>query len=84
MTTLLGYKPLNFHADGQDVVGTVLYLSFPENGVEGLMADKIFVREGTISLPELTPGMALCITYNRKGKPVSIEAASSKQINISK
>lgn len=84
METLLGFRRLNFRADGQDVIGTQLFYSTPEEGVEGLMCDKLFVREGTLSLPELVPGMALNITYNRKGKPVRIEAVSAKQININK
>lgn len=83
MTTLLGYKQLNFRADGQNIVGIQLYLSMPEIGVEGQTCDKLFIREGTIPLPELTPNMLLNITYNRKGKPERIEAAT-KQINLSK
>lgn len=82
--TLLGIKNLNFRADGQDVIGTQLFFSFPEDGAEGQICDKIFVREGTISLPPLTPGMALNITFNRKGKPERIDAVPAKQININK
>lgn len=84
METLLGFKKLNFRADGQDVIGTQLFLSFAEDGVDGETCDKLFVREGSISLPELVPGMALNVTFNRKGKPVRIEAASAKQISINK
>lgn len=81
---LLGFKKINFNIDGQDVIGTNLYIAFPEDGVEGQMCDKLFVREGSISLPELTPGMELNIIYNRKGKPVRIDAVATKQIAINK
>ena len=84
MATLLGFKNLNFRADGQDVIGTQLFISFPEANVEGLMCDRFFVKEGSLPLPPLTPGMALNITYNRKGKPERIDAVPAKQININK
>lgn len=81
-TILRGYRSLDFQSDGQPVKGIQLFISFPELGVEGEMTDKLFVRPD-IPLPALKPGMALSITYNRKGKPERIEAVpATKQLNL--
>ena len=85
MENLVGYKAINFVSkNGEEVSGTMLYITYPDSSVTGKMADKLFIREGTLALPELSLGADLIITYNRKGKPVRIEAAPTKQISINK
>lgn len=71
---LCGYKRIDFVSDGgKPVKGTKLYTIYPdpEAGVVGQFSESLFVAEG-FPLPELEPGQTLDITYNRRGKPVSI------------
>lgn len=82
---LLGYKHLDFNNDkGEEIKGTQIYGSFPEDGVTGAMVGKYFLRDD-FDLPELTPGMTLEVTYNRKGKPEKVtEAPAAQRLNLSK
>jgi len=80
---LRGFRKLDFVSDGNPIKGTQLFTSAPEKGIEGEMTFKHFVSED-IPLPTLEPGMTIEISFNRKGKPERIEAASAKQINLNK
>lgn len=72
---LLGIRKLDFSSsDGKQVQGIQAYLAFPEEGVEGVMTDKLFLRDGFV-FPACKPGDMLEITYNRKGRPESIKVA---------
>lgn len=76
---LVGTRHVNFRAeDGKDVVGERLYISYPEDGVEGEMGDSLFLREGFPLPAKLSPGDTLDITYNRRGKPEKITVVSDK------
>lgn len=80
MEKLHGYKKLDFSDDnGNPVKGTQLYTSYPEDGVTGEACGKLFIRD-EMELPPLTIGMMLEITYNRKGKPVSVKTASGPAV----
>ncbi len=71
--TLVGFRELDFIDDkGNPVKGTQLYTTYSEDGVTGKMCGKLFIHAGTIALPPLTVGMALDITYTRKGKVKAI------------
>lgn len=75
---LMGYRRLDFKTeDGTLVQGTQLHTSYEEDGVVGEACGKLFIRDG-IDLPSLTPGMALEIVYNRKGKPVTVKAVAKQ------
>lgn len=64
--------------------GTQLFVAAQEDGVIGQCADKLFFKDG-MELPELTPGMTLDVTYNRKGKPIKVAAAPTTQrLNLNK
>lgn len=77
MDRLVGYRKLDFLDDnGSHVKGTQLFTTYAEDGVTGEMCGKYFIREG-MDLPALTPGMALDITFNRKGKVVAVKAANA-------
>lgn len=80
MFELLGFRHLDFTTDdGSAVKGVQLFVAFAEDGVTGRMADKLFIRDG-IALPTLTPGMTLDISFNRKGRVVSIKAAPASAV----
>lgn len=82
---LLGYKLLDFTNDrGELVKGTQAFVSFQEDGVVGQRTDKLFFKDG-MAIPELTPGMTLDVTYNRKGKPEKVTAVETTQrLNLNK
>lgn len=76
--TLLGYKDLDFVDEkGNPVKGKQLFTAYGEDGVTGKACGKLFIRAGSIELPPLAVGMALDITYNRKGKVTSVKAATT-------
>lgn len=79
---LLGLRKLDFTADDKSSVkGCQLFISYPEEGVEGEQTDKLFIRDG-FDLPALKPGDTLEITFNRKGRPESIRNTAAKQVNV--
>lgn len=81
--TLLGYKALNFKSNDNTIIkGTQFFASYEEEGVIGHRTDKFFFKDG-ISIPPVTPGDTLDITFNRHGKPESVRVISNKQINLS-
>lgn len=82
---LLGYKFLNFTNDrGELIKGVQAFVASQEEGVIGQRADKLFFKDG-MELPELTPGMALDVAYNRKGRPEKVTAAPAAQkLNLGK
>lgn len=81
---LLGYKLLDFESNGERVKGTQAFVAFQEDGVTGQRTDKLFFRDG-FELPDLTPGMTLDVTFNRRGKPEKVAAAqTSQRLNLGK
>jgi len=69
---IIGFRKLDFKSgDGSQVKGTQLFTSFPEEGVIGEMTEKIFLHDD-FAVPDCKPGDVLDITYDRKGKPVTI------------
>lgn len=80
---IIGYRKLDFFSNGEKVCGTQIFHSFPEDGIVGEVADKIFIREGSMELPPLKIGQLLDVSFNRKGKPVAISAVpGSKTLNL--
>jgi len=71
---LVGFRKLDFTTDDGTVKGTQLFVSNEEEGVTGLMTDKLFIRDG-MELPALTVGMMLDVGFNRKGKVVAVKVA---------
>ena len=81
---LLGYKVLDFTNDrGESVKGTQGFMAFPENGVTGQRTDKLFFKDG-FELPALTPGMALEVAFNHRGKPEKVTAIPAQRLNLGK
>lgn len=73
---LLGFRKLNFTTEDSTVKGTQLFTGNEEEGVTGLMTDKLFIRDG-MELPALTVGMTLDVSFNRKGRVVAVKAATA-------
>ncbi|MBE5850170.1 MAG: hypothetical protein E7298_08445 [Lachnospiraceae bacterium] len=73
LVTYIGSKPLKFTGDnGDEVRGTHLYIGYPEEGANGLVVDKIFLREN-IEIPGgLKFGDKVDATFSPKGKLISI------------
>lgn len=80
---VLGFRLLDFVSNSEPVKGTQIFCSFPEDGVTGEMADKLFIREGSLELPALKVGQTLEVSFNRKGKPEAITAVpGGKTLNL--
>jgi len=76
---LLGRRHLSFqNNDGKAVEGDQLFVSYPKEGVEGEMTDKIFIRQGFALPPKMTPGDTLEIAFDNRGKPEKIAVVPSK------
>ena len=73
---VIGKQHLDFTTrEGQSVKGTNLFVAYKAENIEGLKADKIFVRDG-ISIPkEMKMNDKLDISFDNRGK---IEAISYK------
>jgi hypothetical protein len=75
---LLGYREASFKSDsGEMIEGTSLFISYPMTGSNehGEEAEKRFIRKGSITMPALKVGASYAISFNGKGKLMSISAA---------
>ncbi len=74
---LFGFRKLDFVPDGGEAVkGNQLFVGWEEDGVTGMMTDKLFIRDG-LELPTLAPGMMLDVQFNRRGKVIAVKAATA-------
>lgn len=66
---LLGVMPVNFrNNNGEEISGTNIFVAFKDEAVEGLRAEKFFLKEN-ISLPDnIKLNDNLDIAFNYKGK----------------
>ena len=74
-----GIRELDFKTEnGDEVKGTQVFYSHPEEGVIGEKTDKLFIRKGSLQLPpELAPGKYLDIFCDTKGRLEYIQAVST-------
>lgn len=74
-----GIRELNFKTEnGDEVKGTQVFYSHPEEGVIGEKTDKLFIRKGSLQLPpELAPGKYFDIFCDTKGHVEHIQAVST-------
>jgi len=78
LAKLVGFSKLDFTSnDGSPVKGTNLFVNMPDPDVEGLVATKLFIKDG-FSLPNLVVGMDLEVDFNHKGKPAFITSAQQQ------
>ena len=66
---LIGIQKINFNnANNEEIKGTLAFVVYPEENVQGLRTDKFFLKDG-ISLPEgVKVNDTIDISFNRKGK----------------
>lgn len=77
--TLRGIRELDFVSNGETIQGNQLFLTHPEDGVIGEIAEKIFVRKG-FSLPaELAPGKVVDIYCDTRGRLEHIQIVSTSK-----
>jgi hypothetical protein len=76
---LIGLAKLDFMSDdGKPIIGTNLFVSFPDPNVIGQSSAKLFIGQN-IELPaNLAPGASLDIDFNNKGKVMAVKAAAEK------
>ena len=78
---VVGKKVLNFTTeDGKVVDGAHYHLTYEEDGVEGLAAEKIFVSSAKLNSAEVSVGDMLEVYYNRYGKVDKIQVADDIDI----
>lgn len=68
---VLGVKDVNFKDEkGKSIQGVNVFVAYPEDGVDGLMTEKIFLslEKFDTVCENIKPGMELEVVYNRFGK----------------
>ena len=66
---VIGRQFLDFTTkEGQLIKGTKLFLAYQKENVEGLVADKIFVRDGITIPKEMKMNDKLDITFDNRAK----------------
>ena len=73
---LLGVKNVNFtNNNGEMVSGKNIYVAYPDENVQGLCSEKLWLRDG-MNLPKDTKANdMLDLSFNSKGKIESITKA---------
>ncbi len=77
IVTFIGAKKISFDgSNGDQIKGTTLYFSYPEEGVTGQKAEKTFIRDG-IEVPPSKLGEKLDISFDMRGKAISVSKATN-------
>ena len=72
---LLGKRPVDFTAeDGRRVTGASIYIGYEDDGVEGMVVDKVFVSSEKVALKDLVVGADIDIEFNTKGRVIAVSA----------
>lgn len=67
--TLMGKRALDFTtADGKAIKGTSIYVAYPAEGVDGMICEKHFIRDGKVDEKTLIVGADVDLVFNSKGK----------------
>ncbi len=72
---LLGIRRnVRFENNGEIIEGTSLYIGYRDGNVDGLMADKVFIRSSLQipCMPDLCPEQMIDLDLNTKGKVIDI------------
>ena len=77
LVQVLGVANIDFTTkEGQAVKGTSLYVAYEAEGVEGLKADRFFVRDGVAIPKEMKINDMLEVDFNNRGKLEGIKLAN--------
>ena len=78
---VVGKKPLNFTTeDGKVIDGVHLYVTYDEAGVEGVVAEKLFISSTKLNVKDVSIGDVLEIYFNRYGKVDKVTVADDIEI----
>lgn len=70
---VLGKRPVSFKSDdGKDITGTTLYLGYEEEGVEGMVVDKVFISTAKMPKNDIVVGAEVDVVFNRRGRVEAI------------
>lgn len=73
---LLGVMPVNFRNNqGEEISGTNIFVAFKDENVEGLRAEKLFLKENIPFPDNIKLNDNLEIAFNYKGKVEMISKA---------
>lgn len=75
--TVLGTRKVSFEdkKTGEYVKGTSIYVAYPDEDVKGLMADKVFIKDGAdVFLPDFEFGEQYDFVYEGLGKRTYLSA----------
>ena len=72
---LLGIQQINFtNNNGEVISGTNIWVAYAFEGTQGLRAQKFFLKED-VKLNDFKPNDNLYLTFDMKGRVVSVEKA---------
>lgn len=73
---LIGVQPINFtNNNGEVISGNNIWVAYPDGNLTiGLKAQKFFLKQD-IQLPDCKPNDNLRLTFDMKGRVVSVEKA---------
>lgn len=77
--TIVGFRQTSFKPQDSDneIRGTTIFVTAPQDGVTGLAAEKIFLKVGVAeAIAPIVPGMEIKVVYNKWGKPDEVEVIS--------
>ena len=81
LVNVVGKKPLNFTTeDGKTIDGTHIFVTYEETGVEGVVAEKLFVSSTKFDTKYVCVGDSLEIYFNRYGKVDKVTVADDIDI----
>lgn len=74
--TLLGVQRVSFKSnEGTTISGNSFFIAFPDENVEGLKTDRIFVREGVEIPKDIKLNDSIDLSFNMKGRVEKIVKA---------
>lgn len=72
---VIGSRKLDFETQNGSVRGTQIFVTYPTDGVNGEIADKVFVPASSrVVIPALTNGKVYDFVYEGLGKRQSLTA----------
>lgn len=81
LVKVVGKKNLNFKTeDGKSIDGAHFFVTYEEEGIEGLAAEKFFISSSKLNPMVVSIGDSLNIYFNRFGKVDKVENAEDLDI----
>lgn len=81
LVKVVGKKVLNFTTeDGKVIDGAHYYVTYEEDGIEGLAAEKFYISSSKLNTNVVSVGDSLNIYFNRLGKIDKVENAEEIDI----